>query len=170
MRDKVKSLYFYYHNTYITNNFDRVVTQNEETHKVIWSFNPSITLFFRSWEKFGIHISICSTPITTKYDKLVTYHEGFNPWIHITLNMWLPGVMWQTKNIISLLLQWRWPPNLSPWRFWAAEILQINLHDPSMKWSCEVTWQINYIISPFAENPWTRSWVRCWLTARGSHS
>ena len=31
----------------------------------------------------------------------------------------------------------------------------INSHDPSMRWLCEVTRQIKYIISPTAEDPWT---------------
>ena len=32
------------------------------------------------------------------------------------------------------------------------ELPPINLHDPSMSWSCEVTWQIKYTISPSAED------------------
>ena len=35
------------------------------------------------------------------------------------------------------------------------EILPKNLHDPLMRWPCEVTWQIKYIISPSAERPET---------------
>ena len=34
------------------------------------------------------------------------------------------------------------------------EFPPINLHDPSMRWSCEVMWQIKYTISLTAVDPW----------------
>ena len=35
------------------------------------------------------------------------------------------------------------------------ELPPINSHDPTMRWSGEVTLQIKSIISPLAEDPWT---------------
>ena len=48
--------------------------------------------------------------------------------------------MFMVKSLISIVKQNKeFPPR--------------NLHALSMKWSCEVTWQIKYIISPPAEDP-----------------
>ena len=44
----------------------------------------------------------------------------------------------------------------------------INLHDPSIRSSCEDTWQIQQIISPLAENPWAQDYARCWLIVDSS--
>ena len=35
----------------------------------------------------------------------------------------------------------------------------IDSHDPLNMWSCEVTWQVKYIISQLAENPWIPNWA-----------
>ena len=41
------------------------------------------------------------------------------------------------------------------------ELPPISLHDPLMRWSCELAWQIKYIISPSPENPWTPNNTWC---------
>ena len=53
---------------------------------------------------------------------------------------------------------------------WHKEFINsINSHTLSMRWLCEVTWQIKYIMSPLADDPWTLNKTRYWLTARVSH-
>ena len=63
---------------------------------------------------------------------------------------------------------------------YSEELALIDLHDPSMRWSCEVTWQIKYIISSLAEDPWTQKFespisldlwppklAECWFQEEG---
>ena len=45
----------------------------------------------------------------------------------------------------------------------------INWYDFSMRSLCEVTWQIKYIMSPPAEDPWTPNQARCWLTVSDTY-
>ena len=53
-------------------------------------------------------------PMVTKLVRLVTYHEGLPPiksndtWI-----MWFCEIAWQTKNVISPLLEYLRPQNLA---------------------------------------------------------
>ena len=55
--------------------------------------------------------SFCTTPGTTKLGRMETYNEG-NP-----LTTWSHEVMWQIENLISVLLQDLWPPNMTGWGF-----------------------------------------------------
>ena len=51
--------------------------------------------------------------MATKPKRMITYVDGFLPIkSHDPLITWSCKITWQTKIIISSLLQWLWPPNV----------------------------------------------------------
>ena len=59
-----------------------------------------------------------------------------------------------TKNIISLLTQCLWPPNLAGWWLIMRGSCPYN-HDLLIMWSCKITWQTKFIIFPLPD--WLRA-------------
>ena len=53
---------------------------------------------------------------------------------------------------------------------YGKEVLFINLHDPSIRWFCEVKWKIKYSMFRLALDQWSPNMARWWLTIRGSHA
>ena len=49
------------------------------------------------------------------------------------------------------------------------ELSLIKLHRPSIRWFCEVTWQIKYFLSSFPLDKWSPNMAKLWLTKRGFH-
>ena len=98
-------------------------------------------------------------PLATNLSKMVTYLGLLLPVkLPDPLIKWSCKTSWQTKAIISPLLQCLWPPNL----------LDINPHNPLNIRSSQVTWQIK--IYPHHHNAYghknTSGW---WHTSRSSH-
>ena len=72
-----------------------------------WHITLSSRRLSRSHDK---NISPATVPLATKLGKMVTYLKGLPSLkTHDTL------ITWQTKTIISPLLQSLWPPNLRIW-------------------------------------------------------
>ena len=46
---------------------------------------PQLHDLLRSCDTLNAYIPICTRPIVTKYQNVVTHHEGFHPYIHISL-------------------------------------------------------------------------------------
>ena len=62
------------------------------------------------------HISTATVPMATKLGRMVTYRDWLLPIkSHGTLINWSWKITWQTKIIISPLLQFLWPLNLGEW-------------------------------------------------------
>ena len=74
-------------------------------------------------------IYITRVDMATKLVRMVTNFDGVLP-----INSHVPLITWQIKIIISLLLQYLWPPNLAPCNLtWGALIYR-------------VTWPLNHVV------------------------
>ena len=60
------------------------------------------------------------------------------------------GITWQTKTIISPLLQPLWQPNFAGWWLSVMWISLIKSHDSPISWCCESNAKLNHYISTTA--------------------
>ena len=51
----------------------------------------------------------------------------------------------------------------------SKEVSFINLHYPSIRWFCEVTWKVKYFMFQLSLDQWSPNMARWWLTIRVSH-
>ena len=62
------------------------------------------------------YISTATITITTKFGRLLIYHEGYAPIkLYEHLITWSSEITWQTETIISPLPQCLWPQKLEGW-------------------------------------------------------
>ena len=70
-------------------------------------------------------------PITTKLGMMASYLDRLLPIMsHNHSITWSFEIKWQTKNIIFLLPQWFWLPNLAGWIHTITVFFSINSQDP----------------------------------------
>ena len=89
-------------------------------------------------------LSTPTMPMTTKFGRVLTYHEGL-PSIksHDPLIMWFCEITQQTISITTMPMatELGWVVNS------LEGLLTIKSKKSSIKWSCEITWHIKDIIS-----------------------
>ena len=73
-----------------------------------------------------------------------------------------------TKNIVTLLPQYLWPPNWAGSNY-LEQLPPIKLLYSLVTWSWKITWQIKTIISPLLQCLWQSNLAGCWFTLNNSH-
>ena len=164
--EPLKTLYLHSHNAY-GHKLDRVVTYRErllpKNHIALWS--PSLG---RSRDK-PKNITFTRLHKATKLGRMVAYLYGLlliksqDPLIK-----WSYEITWQTKTIISLLLQCLRLSSMAGWWF-NLRLLPIKSHDPLIVWACKITWQTKTIISPVPQCLWLPNLTEWWHTMWSSH-
>ena len=116
------------------------------------------------------YISTTRVPMATKLGRMVIYLDGIlslkskNPLI-----TWSCHITWQTKTIISPLLQWPWPPNVVAWWLTLKDSYRLVTRSFNV-WSCLITSQSKRIISLLLQNLWPPNLARWWYTMKSYHS
>ena len=119
------------------------------------SINSLVTWFCNVAWHWTLHISTYATPmITNKHGRVMTHHEVMFSGDH--------KIIWPFKHVSTRVHVTKKASPLSQclWRLtgivtYCKKFHSAKLHDPSMKWSCEVTWEIKYIIWLPVKKPWT---------------
>lgn len=109
-------------------------------------------IFLFNHEKY--YISTTTIPMGTKYCRVLTYHDEFQPikW-HDSLIRWSFETMWQTKDIIFPLSECLYPPNLTGLLLTLMDSCPES-HETLITWFWKVTWQTNTIRSPLQRFLW----------------
>ena len=121
----------------------------------------------------GVTFPSGTAPMANKLGWVVTYLKGLLPInLHHSLVMWSCYTTWQI--IFSKILK----PEISSTRILMATkpdmvitypegFPPITSLDPLTSWSCEVTWQIKYFVSPLALDQWRPNTGRWWIAFKG---
>ena len=137
-RDKLETICLYYCNTYGHQTWQGDdIWRRASTHIVKNFISPkSIDQWLPNMAKWWLSVRV------------------FHPAIHITL----PICAHERSHDNLKTLYPHYHNAYSHKTYLGGDILQlvaINSHDPSMRLSCEITWQVKYIISPPVADPWT---------------
>ena len=106
---------------------------------------------------------------TPKLDRMVNYLEGL-PHIQLldSFVTWSCEIPWQTKTILSPVLQCLWPPILAGcWRTFPGSYPES--HMTFNQEFLQITWQAKAIISPLSHCPLPWNLAGWWLTLWGSY-
>ena len=114
-----------------------------------------------------------TAPMANKLGWVVTYLKGLLPIkLHGSLVMWSCCITWQIifskilKHEISstTILMATKPDMVITYHEGFPPITSL---DPLTSWSYEVTWQIEYFISPLALDQWRPNTARWWIAFKG---
>ena len=144
--DSLKIFYLHFHSVYGHQTWqDDNLPWGIPSHKVIWPFDHFILQNRVINEK---------EPLATKLDRVLTFFRGLLP-----LKAHGLGVTWSYLHYHKSYGYQNWQKHSLP-----CGACTYNVTLSLITWSCEVTWQIIYIISPLALDQWIPNMTRFYVS------